>query len=110
MTSVVWPGYFQTLGIPLLRGRDFSPLDTKTTPRVAIVNEAAAAAYWPGENPLGKRIQFFGEGLPVEVIGVARKSNYQTIGETPQALVYLSLIHGATGIGFYSYNHVTGKK
>lgn len=92
LTSVVWPGYFQTMGIPLLRGRDFSPLDTRTTPRAAIVNEAAAAAYWPGDNAIGKRVQFFGESLPVEVIGLARNANYQTVGEPPQALVYLSLM------------------
>ena len=92
LTSVVWPGYFQTVGIPLLRGRDFTPLDTKTTGCVVIVNQAAAGAYWPGENPIGKRIQFFGEGLPVEVVGVARNANYQSIGEAPQALVYLSLV------------------
>ncbi len=92
LTSVVWPGYFETVGIPLLRGRDFSSLDTRTTPRVVIVNEAAAAAYWPGENAIGKRIQFFGEPLPTEVIGLARNANYQTVGELPQALVYLSLI------------------
>jgi predicted permease len=89
---VVWPGYFKTLGIPLLRGRDFSARDGSGNPHVAIVNEAAAAAYWPGDNPVGRRIQFAGEGLPVEVIGVARNANYQTIGERPQALVYLSLI------------------
>jgi len=92
LTSVVWPGYFQTLGIPLLRGRDFTQLDTKTTGRVAIVNQAAAAAYWPGENPIGKLIRFFGEGVPVEVVGVARNANYQSIGEAPQALIYLSLV------------------
>ena len=92
LTSVVWPGYFQTVRIPLLRGRDFTQLDTKTTGRVVIVNQAAAAAYWPGENPIGKRIQFFGEGLPVEVVGMARNANYQSIGEAPQALVYLSLV------------------
>jgi len=92
LTSVVSPGYFPAMGIPLLRGRDFSPLDTKTTPRVVIVNEAAAAAFWLGENPIGKRIQFAGEGLPVEVIGLARNANYRNIGEAPLPLVYLSLV------------------
>jgi len=92
LTSVVSPGYFPAMAIPLLRGRDFSPRDTKTTPRVVIVNEAAAAAFWPGENPLGKRLQFAGEGLPVEVIGVARNASYRSIGEEPPPLVYLSLV------------------
>jgi predicted permease len=92
LTSVVSPGYFPAMAVPLLRGRDFSRLDTRTTPRVVIVNEAAAAAFWPGENALGKRIQFAGEGLPVEVIGLARNANYRNIGEAPLPLVYLSLV------------------
>jgi putative ABC transport system permease protein len=57
-----------------------------------VPNEAAAAAYWPGRDPIGQRITFAGEGLPVEVIGIARNANYQAIDEAPQALVYLSLV------------------
>ena len=92
LMSVVWPGYLRTVAIPLLRGRDFSPLDTDATPRVVLVNEAAAMAYWPGENPIGKRIRFFGDNAPAEVVGIARNANYQAIGERPQAIVYGSLI------------------
>ena len=92
LTSVMWPGYLHTVGIPLVRGRDFTMQDTKTTPRVVIVNEAAAAAFWPGRDPIGQRISFAGEGLPVEVIGVARNANYLAIDEPPQALVYLSMV------------------
>jgi predicted permease len=92
LMSVVWPGYLRTVGIPILRGRDFSLLDTATTPHVVIVNEATAMAYWPGENPVGKRIRFFGDNAPAEVVGVARNANYQAIGERPQALIYGSLI------------------
>jgi len=92
LMSVVWPGYLRTTGIPMLRGRDFSLLDTPSAPRVVIVNEAAAMAYWRGENPIGKRIRFFGDNAPAEVVGVARNANYQAIGERPQALIYGSLI------------------
>jgi len=92
LTSVVGPGYFQTVGIPLLRGRDFRPLDTQSTPRVAIINEAAAAHFWPGQEAVGKRLHFFGDINPAEVVGVARNANYQNIGEEPQSLIYLSLI------------------
>jgi predicted permease len=91
LTSVVSPGYFQTMGIGLLRGRDFHTGDTKTTPRVVIVNETAARAYWPGEDPIGQHISFAGEGLPVEVIGIVKTANYLAIAEAPQAMVYLSL-------------------
>jgi ABC-type antimicrobial peptide transport system permease subunit len=59
---------------------------------VAIVNETAAAAFWPGENPLGRRIQFSGDAAPVEVVGVARNATYLEIGERPQPMIYLSLM------------------
>src|ERR1035441_1044756 len=92
LTSVVSPGYFQTMGIALVRGHDFRPADTKTTPRVVIVNATAAAAYWPGRDPVGQHISFAGEGLPVEVIGIVKTANYLAIAEPPQPLVYLSLV------------------
>ena len=100
LTSVVSPGYFPAMAIPLLRGRDFSPLDTRSTPRVVIVNEAAAAVFWPGDNPIGKRIQFAGEGLPVEVIGLARNAKYRDLSEGRVPLVYLSLVqyHFSTAV------------
>ena len=92
LTSVVSPGYFQTMGIALVRGRDFRRDDTKAAPRVVIVNETAAAAYWPGQDPIGQHISFAGEGLPVEVIVVVKTANYLAIAEPPQPLVYLSLV------------------
>jgi putative ABC transport system permease protein len=52
------PGYFRTLGIPVMAGRDFTDDDGLSAPRVVIVNESAVEKYWPGENPLGKRIKF----------------------------------------------------
>ncbi|MGD0498992.1 MAG: ABC transporter permease [Bryobacteraceae bacterium] len=90
-SSIVSPGYFKTLGIPLLSGRDFSPLDGPDAPRVAVLNQAAADLFWPGRDPLGRQLRFAGDNRPAEVIGVARNANYLTIGEPPQALLYLSL-------------------
>jgi putative ABC transport system permease protein len=92
LTSVVSPAYFRTMGIALLRGRDFTMGDSKTTPRVVMINETAAAAYWPGQDPIGQHISFAGEGLPVEVIGIVKTANYQAIAEAPQPMVYLSLM------------------
>jgi predicted permease len=91
LTSAVVPGYFRTVGIPLLRGRDLSALDASTSPHVAIINEAAAAHFWPGQDPVGKRLHFLGDNAPAEVVGVARNANYQAIAEEPQAFIYLSL-------------------
>ena len=91
LTAAVGPGYFRALRIPLLRGRELTSLDNATAPHVAIVNEVAAARFWPGENPIGQRLHFQGDNAPAEVVGVARNANYQAIGEQPQAFIYLSL-------------------
>jgi predicted permease len=64
-------GYFVALGIPLLRGRLFDSRDSQETPKVVILNEAAARRYWPGDNPIGKRIlSGFDEDKWSTVIGV----------------------------------------
>jgi predicted permease len=92
LVSPVSPNYFRTTGIPLLRGRDFSPLDTQNTPRVAVINEAAAARYWPNRDPIGRRLRFFDNNNAVEIVGIARNANYLAVGEAPQALIYTSLL------------------
>jgi predicted permease len=96
LTSLVSPGYLGTLGIPLEAGRDFTLLDGRDAPRVAIVNGVCAAYYWPGENAVGKRMKFFGDDRVWEVVGVARTANYQAVGELPQALIYLPLAQNYT--------------
>ncbi len=53
---VVFPGYFRTMGIPILRGRDVSETDDLRAPGAVVVNEYTASRYWPGEDPIGKRI------------------------------------------------------
>jgi putative ABC transport system permease protein len=58
--SQVSPGYFRTMGLPLRRGREFDPHDNEHSPPVVIINEAMAQRYWPGEDPLGKRIKMGG--------------------------------------------------
>jgi putative ABC transport system permease protein len=59
----VTAGYFRAMGIPLVRGRLFEPRDVETGPRVVVISEAMARAYWPGEDPIGKRITF-NSGIP----------------------------------------------
>ena len=88
LVSPVSANYFHTAGIPLVRGRDFSALDTPNTPRVAVINETAAARYWPNRDPIGRRLRFFGSDFSLEVVGIARTANYTAVGEDPQALVY----------------------
>ena len=88
-------GHFNTLGIPLLAGRDFSSADRASSPAVAIVNETLARKYWPGETPIGKRVQALMRrgvmGSWIEVVGVARDSKYATVGEPQKACLYVPL-------------------
>ena len=66
--NTISPGYFQTLGVPIVRGRDFTPHDIAQDQHVAVINESLARRFWPGEDPIGKKFQ----GGKWEVIGVAK--------------------------------------
>ena len=88
----VAPDYLQTMGIPLVRGQNFDSSVREDSPKVAIINEAAAKRFWPNEDPIGKRFKFFGEQNFVQVIGVARDSKYNSLGEDPTSYMYLPLI------------------
>ncbi len=81
--------YFATLGIPIVRGREFTRSDDENAPLVAIVNETMAAKYWPGRNPIGQRLKLKDKSL--EIVGVARNSNYQTKLEQPMTFFYVSM-------------------
>jgi len=89
--SVSWvaPKYFETLGTPLLVGRDFSFTD-RGRPRVAIVNQAMASYYFAGGNPIGKHFTFDGESQPYEIVGVAGDAKYQEIREAARRTIYLN--------------------
>ena len=90
--TVVTPGYFRTMGIPVIYGRDFNDADTKDKPGVTIVDERLARQYWPNENPVGKRIRF---GPPEDnepwhtVIGVVGTVRHQRMQEDTRQSVYL---------------------
>ena len=83
--------FFRTLRIPLVGGRDFTDADRKNTHPVAIISEAMANQFWPGQNAVGKRFHFFGEPQLREVVGVVRNTVVNAIGEDPQPLAYLPL-------------------
>ncbi|MGH9478465.1 MAG: ABC transporter permease [Terriglobales bacterium] len=89
--SGVGPGYFNAMGIPILRGRDFSAADGPSAPMVAIINQALAERLWPGQNPLGKGLRFLQETWDVTVVGEVPTVTYLSLGETPQAQVYFPL-------------------
>jgi predicted permease len=83
------PGYFSTLGIPLVSGREFLRADDENAPRVAIVNQTMVARYWRGQNPVGQRLQVKGEW--VQVVGVAANSKYSSMREHAQSFFYVPL-------------------
>ena len=97
--SSVSPGSFETLGIPVLMGRDFDEHESPDGEEVVIINQAFAETYWPGENPLDKRIAFttvldndrYGPGEYLRVIGVVRTVKYGELGEDPQPAIYSAL-------------------
>ena len=91
-TDNIAADYFQTMGIPLVRGRQFDGSDREESPKVAIINETAAHRFWPNQDPIGKRFKFFGEPYVVQVVGVARDAKYNTLGEDPIPYLYLPLI------------------
>jgi putative ABC transport system permease protein len=84
----VGPNYFHTMGIPITHGRDFSARDSRDAPGVVMVGEAFAARYWPGQNPLGKRLKYGqvdSKNPWMEVIGVVRDIKYNSIQQDPSA-------------------------
>jgi predicted permease len=83
----VGPRYFQSLAIPVLRGREFDASQVAGTPTVVIVNETFANTHFPGRDALGQRVQTGGEP-EAEVIGVVRDSRIDTIGEAPRSVLY----------------------
>jgi macrolide transport system ATP-binding/permease protein len=85
-------GYFQTMKIPILRGRGFLASDATDAPRVAVVNEQFAKHYWPGADAVGKHIRLDSRaGTPVEIVGVAQTIKYQGSIEKPMDFVYMPL-------------------
>jgi macrolide transport system ATP-binding/permease protein len=90
------PGYFETIGIPLLRGRDFTRTDTTGAPLVVIVNETMAERFWPNQDAVGKRFRFFGDDGFTTIVGVARNSKYNGVAEEPIPFIYQPLMQNYT--------------
>ena len=106
--SPITPGYFQTMGIQLLRGRNFTEQDAeKNAAPVAIIDETMASEFWPNEDALGRRFRFMISKEPIEVIGIARNSKAVTLGETPISMVYWPLKE-ITDQGITLFVHTTG--
>ena len=87
--------YFETIGTPLVAGRDLNEQDQERKTRSAVVNETFARKFFSGaspiENALGKQFRTSPEGRPWQIVGVARDGKYWTIGEDPQAFIWLPI-------------------
>lgn len=102
--SYVLPNYFETLGIPIVRGRSFTPQEAEGEASVVIVSEAMARRFWPGQDPIGKRLAigsqhgqppYPGEKAPffpeTEVIGVAQDVRNLSLSKIDDSYLYLPL-------------------
>jgi predicted permease len=88
--SPVSPGYFETLEIPLLRGRSFQDSDSPDAPPVAIINQTMSKRFWPGEDPIGQNISIAGPSGPwLEIVGVAQDSTYYSVFARDVLCIYL---------------------
>ena len=89
--NAISPGYFGTVGTALVSGRDVRWTDTRAAPRVAIVNESLARAFFPGQSPLGHRITIglAAERKDLEIVGVVRDAKYQRLQEPTRRIAYL---------------------
>jgi len=85
--SIVSPGYFEALHIPLVAGRDFTDRDDPKSPRVAIVNETMAQRFWPGQDAVGRT--FKSNGRDLQVVGVAKAGKYRALSDPPECFFYL---------------------
>jgi len=91
LRNAVSPGHFSNLGIPLLKGREFTRADLASSPKVAIVNETMAKTFFPGEDAVGRRMKF-GAGsdpLNMQIVGVVKDSHHLGVKEEPAPFVYI---------------------
>ena len=89
MTNIIGPGYFKTMQIPFVEGRDFDERDQPKSPKVVIINQRMAEMLWPRESAVGKRI-FIGTTSrdPREVVGVVKTGMYRALAEDPKPFYY----------------------
>jgi predicted permease len=95
----VMPGFFETLGIPLLAGRDFAASDRGESHRVAIINDILQRDLFANRSPLGERIVLGSSKDEFEIIGVVQGVKYENVRESPQPGVYMSILQeGSPGM------------
>jgi predicted permease len=98
--NLAGPRYFETEGMTLILGREFSARDTEGSPQVAIVNEALMRRFFFGTNPIGKslRLQRISNGSDVEVVGVVKNARYNGPGDRATEIVFLPVYQAASAM------------
>jgi putative ABC transport system permease protein len=94
--SLVSPGYFRAMGIPILRGRDFTDQDRPDTPLAAVINETLARQYFPGQDPMGQRFHW-GDRALFTIIGVAGDVHISALDADPPPMIYNSMFQVQSG-------------
>lgn len=94
--SLVAPGYFRTMGIPILRGREFSVDDNEHAPFTAVVSSALARQYFPGEDPIGRRFLWGGRAA-FTIIGIAADVRISSLDAEPPPMIYNSMFQVESG-------------
>ena len=96
----VTPGYFEALGISMVRGRSFNDSDTETSPGVIIVDERLARHFWPNRDPIGRRMYFPG-GDPKDFLKVDEHTVWFTVVGVARTLRYENLDDSGASVGAY---------
>jgi len=97
---IISPEYFETMGTPLLRGREFGPQDHENSQPVAIVNEAMAQRFFPGLDPISRSFSIESQDFPVplNVVGVVKDTKYKSLREPAPSIVYLPMRQGLNSL------------
>jgi predicted permease len=95
--NVISPAYFETVGIPLVRGRAFTGYDREGAPAVAIVNEEWARRFWPGQDPIGKRFDLPRQRQTVEAVGVVTDGKFRNYRAEINPCFYVPLAQNYSG-------------
>jgi predicted permease len=93
--NLIDEGYLKAMGIAILQGRGFAETDDANATPVMLVNQAFAQRFWPGQDPIGKRVRTAGKEH--QIVGVVKTGKYFSIGEAPRAFMYLPMRQNYTG-------------
>jgi putative ABC transport system permease protein len=96
---LVSSGYFETMGVPVVRGRGFSDHDTAESPNVIVINEAAARQYWPNDDPIGQRVSLGAQADWREIVGIVGDTRHEGLDVETEPAGYLPQAQRFTSLG-----------